>query len=66
MLEAGVRFPLHELYNKILKHFNLAPSQLTPNSWRYLAGFVLLCNGVGVQPMAAVFRHYFKLSAHRG
>jgi len=66
MLQAGVRFPLHELYNKILKHFNLAPSQLTPNSWRYLAGFVLLCNGVGVQPMAAVFRHYFKLSAHRG
>ena len=66
MLEAGVRFPLHELYNKILKHFNLAPSQLTPNSWRYLAGFVLLCDSVGVRPMSAVFRHYFKLSAHRG
>jgi hypothetical protein len=61
MLEAGVRFPLHELYNKVLTYFNLAPSQLVPNAWRQLAGFVLVCEDVGITPMAAVFRYYFKL-----
>ncbi|TVU31822.1 hypothetical protein EJB05_23523, partial [Eragrostis curvula] len=66
MLEAGIRFPLHEFYTRILRHCNLAPSQLCPNAWRYLAGFVLLCKNAKVEPTKACFRYFFKLCAHGG
>jgi hypothetical protein len=66
MLDAGIRLPLHEFYAKVLRHYSLAPSQLCPNAWRFLAGFVLLCDGAGVAPAKAVFRHFFKLYAHGG
>jgi hypothetical protein len=59
MLKAGVQFPLHDLYVDYLLHHGIAPSQLTPNAWRYLVGFVKLCNVVGVPPTVAVFQHYF-------
>ncbi|RLN34926.1 hypothetical protein C2845_PM03G32810 [Panicum miliaceum] len=29
-LDAGLRFPLHDFYGKILRHYGLAPSQLAP------------------------------------
>jgi hypothetical protein len=66
MLDAGIRLPLHEFYAMVLRHYSLAPSQLCPNAWRFLAGFVLLCDGAGVAPAKAVFRHFFKLYAHGG
>uniref|UniRef100_K4AIX0 Transposase (putative) gypsy type domain-containing protein n=1 Tax=Setaria italica TaxID=4555 RepID=K4AIX0_SETIT len=59
MLEVGVQFPLHDFYVNYLRHYSIAPSQLTPNAWRYLVGFVQLCDGVGVPPTVAVFQHYF-------
>ncbi|KAK3157057.1 hypothetical protein QOZ80_2AG0115600 [Eleusine coracana subsp. coracana] len=38
---------------------------LAPNIWRYMVGFVLMCQAAEVTPMAAVFRHYFMLKAHK-
>ncbi|CAL4940467.1 unnamed protein product [Urochloa decumbens] len=35
-LEAGVRFPLRDFYSEYLRHCAIAPSQLAPNSWRFL------------------------------
>jgi hypothetical protein len=47
-LEAGLRFPLHDFYLKLLRHYRLAPSQLVPNAWKYMAAFVLRCKDAGV------------------
>ena len=64
-LEAGLRFPLHGFYVRVLRHYCLAPSQLTPNAWTYLAAFVLLCEDAGVEPLVSAFRYFFTVCAHR-
>ncbi|XP_047093719.1 uncharacterized protein LOC124706099 [Lolium rigidum] len=60
-LEAGMRVPLPGFFSDVLTHFGLAPSQLAPNGWRILSGFVVLCHRAGVAPSLAVFRHFFLL-----
>ncbi|KAM0918539.1 hypothetical protein ACQ4PT_009041 [Festuca glaucescens] len=60
-LETGLRFPLHAFFSEVLSHFGLAPGQLTPNGWRVLVGFVVLCHTTDVPPSLAVFRHFFSL-----
>ncbi|CAN6234357.1 unnamed protein product [Urochloa humidicola] len=62
-LDAGLRFPMHELYPRVLRHYNLAPSQLSPNAWGYLAAFVLRCKDAGVEPLVSAFRHFFTICA---
>jgi hypothetical protein len=65
-LEAGMRVPLHPLFGEVLSHFGAAPSQLAPNGWRAMAGFVVICHFAGVgTPSLAVFRHFFSLSAFK-
>ncbi|CAD6264225.1 unnamed protein product [Miscanthus lutarioriparius] len=64
-LEAGLRFPLHDFYLKLLRHYRLAPSQLAPNAWKYMAAFVLRCKDAGVQPLVSAFRYFFSLYAHK-
>uniref|UniRef100_A0ACD5XXK4 Uncharacterized protein n=1 Tax=Avena sativa TaxID=4498 RepID=A0ACD5XXK4_AVESA len=61
-LDAGMRLPLHPFYGAVLSHFGIAPGQLAPNSWRALAGFVVLSHFAGEAPSLAVFRHFFRLS----
>ncbi|CAM0913022.1 unnamed protein product [Alopecurus aequalis] len=61
-LEAGMRVPLHRFYSEALAHFGIAPTQLVPNGWRIVAGFLVLCHSDGVPPSLAVFRHFFQLS----
>ncbi|TVU07317.1 hypothetical protein EJB05_47367, partial [Eragrostis curvula] len=60
-LDAGMRLPLHPFYSKLLRHYGLAPSQLTPNAWRYMAAFVVLCSDLGHKPRLSVFRHFFTI-----
>ncbi|XBH97890.1 hypothetical protein VPH35_127499 [Triticum aestivum] len=60
-LALGMRLPLHPFFGTVLNHFGLAPSQLLPNGWRVLAGFVVLSHFAGVEPSLAVFRHFFAL-----
>ncbi|KAI4976778.1 uncharacterized protein LOC123410791 [Hordeum vulgare subsp. vulgare] len=60
-LEAGMRLPLHRLFADVLTHFNIAPTQLAPNGWRIMAGFLVLCHSAGVPPSLAVFRRFFLL-----
>ena len=64
-LDAGLRFPLHDFYLKLLRHYRLAPSQLVPNAWKYMAAFVLRCKDAGVEPLVSTFRYFFSLYAHR-
>ena len=61
-LEAGMRIPLHGFFCEALAHFGIAPAQLSPNGWRIMAGFLVLCRSVGVPPSLAVFRRFFVLS----
>ncbi|XP_048545886.1 uncharacterized protein LOC125524895 [Triticum urartu] len=61
-LEAGMRVPLRGFYRDVLAHFGIAPAQLTPNGWRFMAGFLVLCQSAGVRPSLAVFLRFFHLS----
>ena len=36
----GLRFPLHPFMKRVLQHFNICPSQLTPNGWGILVGLL--------------------------
>ena len=36
----GLRFPLHPFIKEVLQHFNICPSQLTPNGWGILVGLL--------------------------
>ncbi|KAL6641421.1 hypothetical protein ACP70R_019602 [Stipagrostis hirtigluma subsp. patula] len=65
-LEAGMRLPLDNFYALVLRHFGLAPSQLAPNSWRYLTAFLRLCEDIGVDPLLTVFRYFFSICVCRG
>ncbi|KAM3207990.1 hypothetical protein ACQJBY_062961 [Aegilops geniculata] len=66
-LEAGMHFPLYDFFRRVLRHFGLAPSQFTPNGWRIMAEFVVLCQNTGVEPPPlAVFRHFFSLRTRGG
>lgn len=64
-LEAGMRFPLHPFFCEALAHFGVAPSQIVPNGWRVMAGFVVLSHFAGVTPSLRVFRHFFSLFAFK-
>ncbi|KAJ1258247.1 hypothetical protein BS78_10G060300 [Paspalum vaginatum] len=63
-LEAGMRVPLHPFFCEVLSHFSVAPSQLAPNCWRFMAAFVALSRSAGVHPPSLpVFLHFFSLRA---
>ncbi|VFQ87718.1 unnamed protein product [Cuscuta campestris] len=48
-LESGFRFPLESLVIDFFKYFDFLPCQLVPNLHRYLAGFLIRCQEVGVR-----------------
>ncbi|RZS13972.1 hypothetical protein BHM03_00045613 [Ensete ventricosum] len=47
-LEAGLRFPLHPLIEECLRWWRISPSQVAPNSWRYLVVFLGECRGARI------------------
>ncbi|KAJ8467478.1 hypothetical protein OPV22_030030 [Ensete ventricosum] len=60
-LEAGLRFPLHPLIEECLKWWRISPSQVAPNSWRYLVVFLGECRGAGIIPTRDLFMTCFRL-----
>ncbi|KAL5766771.1 hypothetical protein ACOSP7_017388 [Xanthoceras sorbifolium] len=44
----GFRLPVVGLLRRVLDHFELAPGQLMPNSWRILLALDLLCTREGI------------------
>jgi hypothetical protein len=56
-----MRVPLHGFFSEVLAHFGIAPTQLVPNGWRIIAGFVMLCHYAYMPPSLAVFRQFFRL-----
>ena len=56
----GLRFPLHPFIKGVLQHFNVCPSQLSPNFWGILIGLLVFFRdrGLGV-PSIALFLDLF-------
>ena len=60
--ENGLRFPLHPFIKRVLQHFNVCPSQLSPNFWGILIGMLVVFRdkGLGV-PSIALFLDLFRV-----
>ncbi|RRT44495.1 hypothetical protein B296_00020916 [Ensete ventricosum] len=58
-LEVGLRFPLHPLIEECLRWWRISPSQVAPNSWRYLIAFLSECRGAGIFPTRDLFDDVF-------
>ena len=58
----GLRFPLHPFIKRVLQHFNVCPSQLSPNLWGILVGLLVFFRdkGLGV-PSIAMFLDLFSV-----
>ena len=56
----GLRFPLRPFIKGVLQHFNVCPSQLSPNGWGISVGLLVFFRdrGLGV-PSIAVFLYLF-------
>ncbi|RRT80088.1 hypothetical protein B296_00016404 [Ensete ventricosum] len=64
-LEVGLRFSLHPLIEECLRWWRISPSQVAPNSWRYLVVFLGECQGVGIIPTRDLFVACFRLCNSR-
>ncbi|MQL94641.1 hypothetical protein Taro_027299 [Colocasia esculenta] len=64
-LEAGFRLPLPAVAKALLNCWGVSPIQLTPNTWRYICIFGVICKLKEIRGSADVFRAHFKLSASR-
>ncbi|XP_065004127.1 uncharacterized protein LOC135636366 [Musa acuminata AAA Group] len=60
-LEAGLRLPLHPLIVSCLSLWRISPSQVTPNSWRYLVAFLGECYYANITPTRNLFLSCFRL-----
>ena len=60
--EIGLCFPLHPFIKRVLQHFNVYPSQLSPNLWGILIGLLVVFRdkGLGV-PSIALFLDLFSV-----
>ena len=58
----GLRFPLHPFIKRVLQHFNVCPSQLSPNFWGILIELLVFFRhkGLGV-PSIALFMDLFSV-----
>ncbi|MQL70584.1 hypothetical protein Taro_002896 [Colocasia esculenta] len=63
LLEVGFRLPLPEVARALLNTWGVAPIQLTPNSWRTICVFCIVCKLRGVRGLAEVFREQFTLAS---
>ncbi|VFQ73403.1 unnamed protein product [Cuscuta campestris] len=61
-LKKGLRFPLHPLLIEFLNVVDLLPCQLVPNSHRFIAGYLVRCKDIGVNPTLDHFIFTFKLT----
>ena len=58
--ENGLRFPLHPFIKGVLQHFNVCPSQLSPNGWGILVGLLVFFRDRGLSvPSIAAFLYLF-------
>lgn len=61
-LKAGLRFPIHPFIEEVFEAFGLLPCRLTPNSFRHLIGFLVVCREKKIQPSLNLFRAAFSVN----
>ena len=66
--ENGLRFPLHPFIKNVLQHFNVYSSQLSPNFWGVLVGFLVVFRdkGLGVPSIALLLDFFSVKEATKG
>ncbi|MQL88222.1 hypothetical protein Taro_020777 [Colocasia esculenta] len=62
LLEAGLRLPMPEIAKELLRGWKVAPIQLTPNSWRTIFVFCIICKKRKIEATAEIFRNHFSLA----
>ena len=48
VMETDLRFPVHPFAIEVLKSYNIAVSELYPNGWGCIIGFIMICIAIGV------------------
>src|SRR5262249_13495408 len=61
--DAGFRFPVPRFVADLLVYYNQAPAQITPNSWRLIFCYLVLCFTYERRPSLTVFRKLFTMKA---
>ena len=60
--ENGLRFPMHPFIKSVLQHFNVCPSQLSPNFWGVLVGLLVFFRDKGLEvPSIALLLELFSV-----
>ena len=64
----GLCFPLHPFIKRVLQHFNVCPSQLSPNFWGVLVGLLVVFRdkGLGVPSIALLLDFFSVKEAAKG
>ena len=64
----GLRFSLHPFIKRVLQHFNVCPSQLSPNFWGVLVGLLVVFRdkGLGVPSIALLLDLFSIKEASKG
>ena len=62
VFEDGLRFPLHPFIKRVLKNFNVCPSQLSPNFWGILVRLLVIFRDRGLSvPSIALLLDFFSV-----
>ncbi|KAG8384658.1 hypothetical protein BUALT_Bualt04G0140900 [Buddleja alternifolia] len=61
-LESGLRFPIPEPMENILRHLGSCPAQLMPNSYCLMACFIVIMQLFGLEPSWAHFWTLFQIN----
>jgi hypothetical protein len=57
-------FPFTEFQLSMLRVLNVAPTQLSPNSWSFIKAYELVCFGLDIaSPSVAVFFSFYQIKA---
>ena len=60
--ENGLHFPLHPFIKRVLQHFNVCPSQISPNFWGVLKGLLVIFKDKGLSvPIIALLLDFFSV-----
>lgn len=63
-LRAGLRLPLPAFVVTLFKFLNISLASVVPNSFRFLIGFLSLCQLAEVQPSLSLFRNFYTFKHH--
>jgi hypothetical protein len=57
-------FPFTPFQTSMLRALNVAPSQLSPNSWSFIKAFELVCFGLDIsEPSVAIFFSFYHIKS---